>query len=379
MKRIVVVSTSFLPIVGGQELGLLNLLEGVACSTAEYSFYILTPRYNRNHLKTERIRRIRILRYNSCLIRYPSWLLPTVVNTMLHVIYGFLFIRPYLRRINPDFVIVYFLVPSAPPAIYHIKSLGLRHLLFLGGSDVRLKTWPISSFNRWALLESPSIITTSEELKNVVVDQHRVPPTRFSKIPYSIRLDKYPILEKSWGHRVRLLTVHRLVKSKGTRTLIEAIHLLKIRGIEAYADIVGDGPERADLEQLTTSLGVQQQIVFRGELENSVVKQFYGRSQIFVLPSVDEGFGIVLLEAMASGNIIVAARSGAIPEILADGLTGLLVTPLDSLDLANTLERVLRDMPAHSQLARNARDEVRKYDQALIGNRLRQVLRKCMS
>src|SRR5207247_5934205 len=135
-----------------------------------------------------------------------------------------------------------------------------------------------------------------------------------------------------------VLFVGRLVERKGVAHLIEAIARLGSRG--PRLEIVGEGPERPGLEALAARLGVVDRVVFRGKIPPDELQASYARAAVCVLPSVldargdTEGLGVVLLEAMNHGTPVIASRVGGIPDIVEDGVSGLLVPPGDADALA---------------------------------------------
>jgi glycosyltransferase involved in cell wall biosynthesis len=130
----------------------------------------------------------------------------------------------------------------------------------------------------------------------------------------------------------RLLCVARLVPRKGLEDLVAA---LSDPALAAYTlTIVGDGPLRSKLKTLARSLGVAHRVVFAGRLHGHELSECYGRADCFVLPSHAESCSMSLLEAMASGLPVVAARTGGIPEFIEDERNGKLFTAGDVRDLA---------------------------------------------
>lgn len=144
-----------------------------------------------------------------------------------------------------------------------------------------------------------------------------------------------------------LLSVGRLQTRKGHDLMIQAVgHLTRQQHRSLRYVIVGDGQERSRLEALVDQCGVRENVTFSGEVPAELLPQYYAACDIFVLPNrVDqgdvEGFGIVFLEAAASGKPAVGGRSGGVPEAVADRVTGLLVGGTDVEELATTIARLL--------------------------------------
>ena len=147
-----------------------------------------------------------------------------------------------------------------------------------------------------------------------------------------------------------LLSVGRLSKEKAHSDLIKAFdHLLKANPkLNCKLVIVGDGPERANLETPVVTSGVDQRLVFAGQVSN--VRPYYSLADVFVLPSHSEGSPNVLLEAMAAEVPIVATAVGGVPEIVANEESALLVPPSNTAAMADAIARVLEDTSIANRL-----------------------------
>jgi glycosyltransferase involved in cell wall biosynthesis len=121
---------------------------------------------------------------------------------------------------------------------------------------------------------------------------------------------------------------------------------------------VGEGVERARLEQLAKSLEVENSVIMPGFQAN--VPAILPLVDVCIHPSVDEAFGIVLLEAMAARKPVVATQVGGIPEIVGDGITGLLVPPRDPSAIADAVCALLRDEPLRKRMGAAGRVRVER-------------------
>ncbi len=172
------------------------------------------------------------------------------------------------------------------------------------------------------------------------------------------------------GKRVRgkspvLLSVCRLVPRKGIDTVLTALPQLMERIPELTYQVAGTGEDLGRLRQLSTDLGISNAVHFLGAVEDEALPDLYRNADIFVLPVREEpasgsieGFGIVYLEAGASGLPVVAGRSGGAPEAVVDGETGLLVNPDDPEALATVLLHLLQDGALRKQLGTAARRRI---------------------
>jgi phosphatidylinositol alpha-1,6-mannosyltransferase len=163
-----------------------------------------------------------------------------------------------------------------------------------------------------------------------------------------------------------LLTVARLVPHKGMDTTIRALALLAPRYPDLRYAIVGQGPERATLEDLARSEGVAERVRFLSELGDEALPLAYALATVYVGASRQtakdvEGFGIALLEAQAAGLPVVAGRSGGIPDAVQNGVTGVLTDPEDPADVAAALAGLLDDPARAQQLGAAGRAAVERF------------------
>lgn len=163
-----------------------------------------------------------------------------------------------------------------------------------------------------------------------------------------------------------------LRQEKGVFELVEAVALLRGRGIAVHAVLAGEGPARPALEARAQALGLPPQAVRQpGWLDSPARESLLARAACFCLPSYEEGLPLALLEAMAAGTAIVATAVGGIPEAARPDLEGLLVPPRDAARLAGALERVLRDDGLRRSLASRARARAETaYGEAAMAERL---------
>jgi glycosyltransferase involved in cell wall biosynthesis len=150
--------------------------------------------------------------------------------------------------------------------------------------------------------------------------------------------------------------VARLEHEKGHRTLLEAWPRVLARAPGAYLLVVGEGHLRPELERLAADLGIASRVVFVGRRDD--IPAVTAALDVAVLPSYREAQGIVVLEAMALSRPIVATRVGGIPEMIEDGVSGLLVPPHDPVAMADAIARLLLDHPLADTIARRGHDVV---------------------
>jgi phosphatidyl-myo-inositol dimannoside synthase len=162
----------------------------------------------------------------------------------------------------------------------------------------------------------------------------------------------------------QLLCVGRLVAHKGHHILLRALALLD-KSEQVHSVIVGSGPQEAELRVLRKSLGLEK-VELTGEIDDQSLHDCFSRATLFVLPSLEndrgvEGFGIVLLEAMAYHIPIIASACGGIREVLDNGSCGMLVPPGDPFALAQAITVMIHDKPLQERLTRAAYARLETY------------------
>jgi glycosyltransferase involved in cell wall biosynthesis len=145
------------------------------------------------------------------------------------------------------------------------------------------------------------------------------------------------------GERSGAVFVGRLTRQKRVGDLLEALAFLARSGRRLELTIVGDGPERAALERRAAATDLAGTVTFVGAVPPEAVAGHLELKRLLVLPSVDEGLGLVVAEALVAGVPVVATRSGGIPDLMTDPEAGALVPPCDSAALAEAMGRVAGD------------------------------------
>ncbi len=163
------------------------------------------------------------------------------------------------------------------------------------------------------------------------------------------------------GRGQRLLYVGRFDHVKGLPLLLEAFATLAGDDPALHLDMVGDGPERQDLLAMVAELGLQERITFHGYHSQAQLQDDYDRADLFVLTSFVEGIPVVLMEAMAQGVPVVAPRITGVPELVDDGVNGLLYTPGVVEQLVARCEKVLADPDLRNSCAAAARKTVQHH------------------
>lgn len=229
-------------------------------------------------------------------------------------------------------------------------------LLALHSSEYRTFTAelpaPALAVVRWIYRSVDTVAVLGTGWADYARTELRVRPERLSVVPNAVpgpsRVPDRP------SRPPRLLFLGLVGRRKGTADLLEALATPELAGLPWEATVAGNG-EVESLQARAQELGIAERVRFTGWLGPEDVARELSDADVFVLPSYAEGLPLAVLEAMAYGLAVVTTPVGAIPEVIEDGDTGLLVPPGDPPALAGALTRVIRDEPLRASLAANAR------------------------
>ncbi len=224
------------------------------------------------------------------------------------------------------------------------------------------------------------VLVPSRYSADVARTLYAIPPERLRVVPEALDLAdwrrRFATAEAQGGRadRPTILAVARMYPRKRLDDLLRAGALLRRRIPDAQIRIVGEGPESARLHQLQARLGLGETVAFLGHVSRRVLAVEYVRADCFCLPTVQEGFGLVFTEAMAAGLPVVACRAAAVPEVVEDGTTGLLVEPRNAEALATALATVLGDAGLRRRLGEAGRRRVEAFDLEPVARRFVEAL-----
>ena len=217
------------------------------------------------------------------------------------------------------------------------------------------------------------VVVTSRYQADVAGREYGVPAARLAIVPEPIDLPRWQEDFARAPRRARraptVLSVARMYPRKRLGDLLRAAPPLRARLPGAQVRIIGNGPEREALDRLHRELALGDAAVLLGDVSRAVLAEEYANADCFCLPSVQEGFGIVFLEAMAAGLPVVACRAAAIPEVVLDGRTGVLVPPRDPAALAEALGAVLGDGERARTLGAEGRRWVTEFTPERVARR----------
>jgi colanic acid/amylovoran biosynthesis glycosyltransferase len=213
--------------------------------------------------------------------------------------------------------------------------------------------------HRSKMADAACISCDGSHLKTQMVEQVGIPPDKI--LPNWMGLDtqvfKDAGLRQSVPGKLKLVTVARLHACKGHRHALAAMKMAVDRGCDLHYTLAGEGPERGELERIVRDLGLGDRVSMPGTQGEDEVLAHLQRADAFVLPSVGLGEAgpISLMEAKSCGLACVSSIIGATPEMIRDGVDGILIRQQDEAGLADAFERLARDVEYRLRIGAAAR------------------------
>jgi glycosyltransferase involved in cell wall biosynthesis len=286
------------------------------------------------------------------------------LRAMSYVVLGLL--RGYGRDF--DIIHAHFTLPQG------LLGLILKHIcqkplvVTVHGSDITIQSKKeyLRPISKWVLEGADRVVAVSAFLKEEVI-KLGVDPSRVEVVYGGVDIPKDATTTSATSPGATITFIGAMVPQKGVDVLLKAFGKVKEKVPEARLVIVGGGPERDGLEAQSAEMGLED-VEFTGLVED--LTDIYRGTAVLALPSREEGFGLVLLEAMARGVPVVAADTGGIPEIVDDRRNGLLVPPGDADALADALLEVLKDDTLRSSLVLEGRTTSESFTWVGMGTRI---------
>lgn len=249
--------------------------------------------------------------------------------------------------------------------IFVAKIFGCRIVWQMHGGrplNLFLGTNPLSHlFFRWSLNLPNALVLLAE------IERSMFKPFRTGKsvtvIPNAIDLDDYATaVPKKYDERLfNLGYVGRLVEKKGVMKTIEALAILDQGGLDCLRlDIAGTGPYEAELRRKVRDLKLSAVVKFIGPVFDEAKIRFWSDIGIFVFPTYGEGLPFSVLEAMASGTPVIATKVGGIPDVITQGVEGLLIDSREPQSVANAIEDIVSDCKRLEAMSEAAIDRARE-------------------
>lgn len=334
---------------------------------------------------------VRVVRYHYFPIHkwetlcYPGAIVPRIKEKKIRLLLvPFLFLAQFIQLKKAgrhyDFLHAHWLIPQGIIASF----CTLPYLVTGHGGDVGELNKHIFYFLKKRCLQKASGITAvSAHLKKILADKYHC--SQVSVIPMGCNTNYFHPSHRQEGlfgcdGKKTVLFVGRLAEKKGVSYLIQAMQY-----VDARLVIVGSGPLEETLKELTASLSLTKKVVFLGPKNHRELRSIYASADIFAAPSITakngdvEGFGLVILEAMASGLPVVASASGGITDIIVHGKNGLL-SPEQNIDaLALQLNRLLSEKSLYQKLSAASLKTAEQFDYSHVAEKYRKLIEATLS
>lgn len=263
------------------------------------------------------------------------------------------------RDFRPDVVHAHWWMPGG----WIASRIRVPYVVTCHGTDVRLLEGSFWRARAAPVLHRASAVTTASEF--LARDVARFFPEIASKtsvtwMPMNLEMfEQGARLEKVSPPRT--LFAGNLIPSKGVDVLVEAVALLRDRGIQCELRIIGAGPEESRLKALAAQRGLGDMVTWSPFVPQHELPNELGQATVTVLVSRGqaEGLGLVLAEALMAGSAVIGTAAGGIPEVVVDEQTGLIARDGDAPDLARQLERLLTDRALRERTIANGKERIR--------------------
>ena len=369
-----------MPVLGGLQEAVSQLAGELKAQGHEVN--VIANRYPRRLKRHEIIDDISVTRMHFPGVYLKSLKLPRIAKYIAGLLIApvnYLRLLMLLRGQRPNVVNIHFLGSQAPFAMLASKMLGIRCVVSLHGDDVEGLPFR-SKIDLWLfrkVLSGADYVTAcSEYLLNAAKKLTPEIEGKSTAIHNGIRPEEFNDILPYHHAKPYIFAGGRFVRTKGFDVLLKAYSIAAEKGLQADLILAGDGPEKERLISLAEDLKLQvvlrnstpqpfnskpldpqhSEVIFWGNAERVEMKRLMKGSELVVVPSRKESFGIVALEALAAGKKVVAARTGGLPEILENAGTARLVRPEDPgglaegirLTLQNKTESIVNDLKEKS-------------------------------
>ncbi len=275
-------------------------------------------------------------------------------------------VRAAVHEIYQDFpfdlIHAHVALPDGQAATLICRELGKPLVVTVHGQDLQrtiFRNARCFEATKKVFISTNQVIVVSNKLKRIS-EEHFGKRDNLTVINDGVRtaniLRRNNLLAQKYKDKRVILSVSNLVKAKGIDLNLKAIKQLINKYPDLHYIVIGDGIERKELERLSSDLDVIQHMEFLGQLPNNEAREYMSVCNVFSLPSWNEGFGVVYLEAMTKSKPVIACRGQGIADVIKDGETGLLVKPRDEDSLIKAIDFLL----SHQEKAKKIGERGRK-------------------
>lgn len=379
--RIAMLTNNYKPYVGGVPISIEHL--AAALRGRGHMVYVFAPSYEGQHEETY-------------VIRYPSFPIKIVGAPVPNILTGF--IQKKVKELKIDVIHVHHPAIVGNAALHIRKKLGIpvvftyhtryeEYLHYIDGLEkIEQHTGVIDKYLRYFCGQCDLLVAPTPGIRRCLYEKGIETPVEV--MPTGVPMESFrPDEKRAKEIRMRYLadadylfcTVSRLAKEKNLEFQLAGLACLKRRlrkkGKTFRHIMIGDGPERENLDRRIRELGLADNLMLIGNVENQEIKNYQKAADLFLFTSRSETQGIVLLEAMAAGNPVVAVEASGVRDIVADGENGCL-TGEDAWQWAGRIDALLEDKNLMRQMQRAAERTAELYSEEEVAGQAEQYYRK---
>ena len=291
-------------------------------------------------------------------------------------------LRNAISKEKYDVIHVQYMTPMATAILILRYLIGYRNLVVTSHTNADIyKSLSLLHFIERHTVRVFTCITQKAELgffessrlfdEAMVLSSHNH-FTIYNALPYNM-----PFSDRKRQSAPRVIgVVSRLEEIKGMDLVVPAFAEVQAKHPEVKLVVVGDGTQKPLMQQQAKELHVEEAVTWAGRQPQERLHEWYGLMDIVLMPSRSEGFGLTAIEAMANGCVVVASDTGGLPEVVKDGVVGLLHRPEDINDLATKINRLVDDNRLYSQMQQALGDYVQQYSFSRYAETIRSLYTK---
>lgn len=268
-----------------------------------------------------------------------------------------------IKKQNIQHLHLHFASPLVELAYVLNSFLGIPYTFTTHANDIFVD--PSSFLGKW-VEKARKVITVSKFNKKYMNTVLNIPLEKIDILDYSIYVDKIEPIKKYTHEPFKIVSISRLVEKKGYPYLLEACKILKDSNVKFSCEIRGEGPQRNVLENMIRRNGLQEEVLIGEFVKHEDVFEFIGSGSIFVLPCIRaedndmDGIPNVLMEAMALEVPTVSTDITGIPELIDDGIDGVIVPQNDARRLAEAILKIKNDTNFAEKIRKKGREKIQK-------------------
>lgn len=295
-------------------------------------------------------------------------------KNVLFSIYLNIFIHRFISKYDLD--IIHF--QAGAGGIFFIKKLQLKTIATTHTNNYIFQYRRLEKFSKKLLspLEkctyqiADRILSVSSYVKKNLVSDYQIPRFKIHVVPNGVNAGTFfPI--SNYSHNIKnILYVGRIDKRKGLEFLIDAVEQLITEDPSIRLIVVGEGVYAKEIKAYIQDKAVRSHIIFLGWKDSKALNQLYNEAAVYVMPSIIEGFGMTLLEAMACGCPVIATDSGGAVDIIQHNYNGLLVSYGNTTQLASSINCLMTNETKKNRLKQNGLATIQNFTWEIIANKL---------